>query len=438
MIIKMKIKIIIRELLFLIGLFLISWFIWIKFLRGRLPKDIPYLLTEERFYILILICLVYLYLIKKLLFPKYKENYIIKDKLYNLSESIFKPFYVVDEKMKENKYILKKIINFLDKLALKDVNYLNLLKEFYFMNLMPRLVLVLILLIDIFFFYKISIFYKFVILSILPLLLRFKKFQIKESEKSYINYYEKIIGIENIELIDVRSYDEDEEYEDEENEDYKPLGIYHDKEISVFDFLDLTKNAKPTSYSYSSKKKNDRLRGLKGDEMTTYLVIVNLTDEGYRNNKELNKNRFTKEEIEAHNHKEEAVTEVKRAKNIKWDEVDKLGELYRKLVKAYDNDIITLATTKDFEIRNEDFLLIVTKLQNLKKNIIYYTNIEDRKDIKIFKLIIYISYLICWSYFLYKSYETLNNLEITGYIVEKIKNYTKENIDPFSDIKNDI
>ena len=73
---KLILEIFVTVLLYILGIIIISWLLWSRFIRERLPKDIPFELTEFRFYILVYICCVYLFIIYNLM-RKSKENNFI-------------------------------------------------------------------------------------------------------------------------------------------------------------------------------------------------------------------------------------------------------------------------------------------------------------------------------------------------------------------------
>lgn len=91
----------------ILGIFMMSWIVWSRFIRERLPKDIPFLLTEECFYILIYICCIYLVVIYSLIGPK-EQNKIIK----KLIDRIYLPLITFNKFIKNNKYITLKYIKF--------------------------------------------------------------------------------------------------------------------------------------------------------------------------------------------------------------------------------------------------------------------------------------------------------------------------------------
>jgi hypothetical protein len=98
---------------------------------------------------------------------------------------IFKPLETLDEAIKNNaklnpyyKKILVYIVN-----KLKDVNYTNL---YYIFQLLPRIILIIALCIDIFYFHKIHLLYKVIIISILLVISKYIIYSFKYSKEQYI------------------------------------------------------------------------------------------------------------------------------------------------------------------------------------------------------------------------------------------------------------
>ena len=89
------------------GLCLISWYFYITFIRERLPRDIPFMLTEFRFYALLGICCVYIFAIKRYIFPKPLNPIFIP-----LIQTIAKPLVYFDNFIKTNKYVLPYYVRF--------------------------------------------------------------------------------------------------------------------------------------------------------------------------------------------------------------------------------------------------------------------------------------------------------------------------------------
>ena len=72
------IKNILYYCLLLVGLIATSWIVWARFLRERTIREIPELLTEFRFWFLIYLCCLYVFIIKSLLKPLKKIIFLLK------------------------------------------------------------------------------------------------------------------------------------------------------------------------------------------------------------------------------------------------------------------------------------------------------------------------------------------------------------------------
>lgn len=95
--------------LFLItlGFIIFSLLIYLRFIRDRLPKDIPIFLTEHRFWILIYICCIYLFIIISLLRKEKKSNEIV----IFIIEILYMPLTRLDHFIKYNEPIKNLIIS---------------------------------------------------------------------------------------------------------------------------------------------------------------------------------------------------------------------------------------------------------------------------------------------------------------------------------------
>ena len=154
-------------LLALLGLCVISWYFYITFIRERLPRDIPFILTEFRFYILLGLCCIYIIAIKRYIFPKPLNPLFIP-----LIQALGSPVAYFDNFLKNNKYVLPYYVKFflyitfiLDNLTFQDRK--NYILKFYYL---PRLFLLLIFIIDVFYFQQIKFFYSLILLNLIPLI----------------------------------------------------------------------------------------------------------------------------------------------------------------------------------------------------------------------------------------------------------------------------
>lgn len=171
----------------ILGFILIIVLIWFRFIRQRLPKDIPFHLTEYGCIILIYICCIYLFILM-LLITEFKTK---NDKLNLLMEYIYKPLKVLDESIKMHpqiNYYYYKAIDYCITINSK-IYYTYIYCSF---NILPRVILVTVLSIDIFYFIKIAYLYKIILLGILPLLYKYMIYNFKYAKEQYILKLESI------------------------------------------------------------------------------------------------------------------------------------------------------------------------------------------------------------------------------------------------------
>jgi hypothetical protein len=211
--------------LILLGLLILIWFIWIRFIRVRLPKDIPFNLNELSFYVLLWICVIYLYIVIRLIKPKNPHPWVTK-----VVEILYTPLLTLDNfiKMQRNVFTPYR------KLLIKFIDYLNELSVHQFIviytlsQIIPRLILVSILSFDVFYMHKINIFYSFILLGAIPLLHRYIKYSLKDGKSKLL----KILTdkYKRVHLCDRNKvYEEDWEYYPE----YMP---YHDKYLTIEEY----------------------------------------------------------------------------------------------------------------------------------------------------------------------------------------------------------
>src|SRR6202000_1607453 len=189
-----------------IGLILITWFVLARFILHRLPKHIPFDLHLIRFIILLFICLLFAWVIKKILYPR--EPSEISQIFLNYIYKLYKPLYVLDETLRTNK-VFKSFILLTSKplSRIKPSVYSIVYKisqlfpyfTFYrhfdaglFLYLMvffvPRLFLLLLLIIDVFYYNCISFFYTYAFVGLIPLLAKYYIYAIRSLNEEYLEY----------------------------------------------------------------------------------------------------------------------------------------------------------------------------------------------------------------------------------------------------------
>lgn len=215
-------------ILLLLGLIGTSWIIWARFIRTRTIREIPdYLLTEYRFWILLYICCIYLYVIKNLLKPT-EANSI----LTFLNDYIYKPFTILDRAIKYNKLIkpyYKKFIILFTKTVKHWEEYI-IFWFIIFIRIVPRFILVTFLLLDTFYFHKLEIFYKVILIGTLPFIYRYIKYSVKDMYEYYVEELEN-------------TYDEvtifEKEYKYDLSRKRETEAIHHYSTVSLKEYIEI-------------------------------------------------------------------------------------------------------------------------------------------------------------------------------------------------------
>lgn len=168
------------------GLIGISWIIWSRFIRERTIKNIPdEFFTEYHFWLLFFICSIYIYIIKNYI----KENKSNLIPVYIIN-AIWKPLITLDHAIKYNKYskelyykLIRYFINCIDDQSNNWRTGFILV-----LHVIPRLILITFLLIDTFYFNKLEIFYKIILIGILPFIYRYIEYSIKDIYDHFVNH----------------------------------------------------------------------------------------------------------------------------------------------------------------------------------------------------------------------------------------------------------
>ena len=164
----------------ILGLFIVIFFIWLRYLRTRLPKDLPfYYLSLKGFIILMIICCIYILIIKSLLKPSGKTNIFSE----YIVPRMYLPLESFDVFIKESWdreriffYIIQKLTYYV-----KDTHLFYLC-----LAIIPRLILVSILFMDVFYFHKLAFIYYVLYLTILLFLNKYIIYSLKIFKKQLI------------------------------------------------------------------------------------------------------------------------------------------------------------------------------------------------------------------------------------------------------------
>jgi|ERR1700678_96921 len=344
-----------KYVLNLLGFLMLAYFIWYRFLRERVPKNIPFGLTELGLYILISICCIYVYILFRLIKPK-EPSELIRQLLQPLSK-FYTPWFVLEETIKTNKYIRKiypEILIYFPRVLRYYKTVSIMYKVYLVLYIIPRTLLLIIFCIDVFYFHRIEYVYTFSFLILYILICRYIIYSLKKTTE------ECITALDEWYFVEITSQDtEDSDYfVDIDSIDwyttaksYIEWKYLSDKEhrLEIKKFIDLQSaaiNFDNTLYSYISSPKYKLIE--------KYAIENNLT-----------------------------VSYVQS----KLEELDPL-------------------ISKDFY----ELIPIVIHLYLAVDNYEYTSNSDNR--VKRFNLILITTYLICWIYILFVSFkiELLNTL----------------------------
>lgn len=186
-----------QKILTFIGVFIISAILWNRLLRERLPRDIPFILADFRFLVLLLLCLLLGFILIKIIanyFNYFNKNVSLLSKindyiLLSLTQTnfTFKEYFVRYLSI-DFRVIYTKLLNFLYK-------QLSNSRHIYLLFMLSKIILPFILLFEIFYLKHIKIFYSLSFLFLLPLLYRFIYYNLY---RYYLQQLEEISEVLNV------------------------------------------------------------------------------------------------------------------------------------------------------------------------------------------------------------------------------------------------
>lgn len=242
----------------ILGLLIFTFFMWYRFIRERLPKDIPFHLSILGLFILLWICMIYLYIVYTLITEKKYSNAFLNDLINN----IFKPLKALDHSIKNHPFIHSYYKHFIIYLAYKVDPILNHNNIYYYMfAIFPRVVLVTALWIDVFYFHKLLYIYKVLFIGILLFINRYIIYSFDYAKEYFISQLEPLIYQPHIpynhEICAKVYYNGDEELADDEYDG--------DPTISLT-LRDLIKYGSESIYYYEKELRFTVLTNQKYDE----------------------------------------------------------------------------------------------------------------------------------------------------------------------------
>jgi hypothetical protein len=179
-------------MLTLLGFIMASIMLWGQYLRPRLPRDIPFHLTLFRLILLLFTCLVFVLVLKHLIRPKPSKFILyIYPYLAPYHQLIFQPLYALDYVIRDSLFnITKAIIRLLPYITFPNRRHTFLF--YFFLNFIPRLILVILFILDIFYFKKLELMYMYIWLGFIPLAITYVKYILNQTKEDYILYLEPL------------------------------------------------------------------------------------------------------------------------------------------------------------------------------------------------------------------------------------------------------
>lgn len=193
----MKINKFITFLSIILCFIICTFYIWFKFIRERLPRDIPFNLNILMFIFLCVICISYfIAIINCIIIPQTPNKYILK--FYQKLQFILIFFDNVDTSLKKNNIVNKVINNIITKIIIIFKLYDTTNNEYFYyvFNLTPRIILSLLFCFDVFYTKRLENFYNFLSISLIPLLYNYMVFSISKVNEIEIQGLEKKFKIE--------------------------------------------------------------------------------------------------------------------------------------------------------------------------------------------------------------------------------------------------
>lgn len=181
----------------LLGLFIFLVYIYLRFIRERLPREIPFKLTVLGFIILIKLCCIYCYIFLTILRnhpPIYKEPSNFKSVLADLRDFMMQPLVTLEEYITILSFVEPYYKSFFIKLSYK-LDYVIKKTDLYYYNivLLPRLIMILTLLLDVYYFHCLSHIYKIIYLGLIILLNMYLIYSLKKLKEKLLDNLESYL-----------------------------------------------------------------------------------------------------------------------------------------------------------------------------------------------------------------------------------------------------
>jgi len=223
-------------IIILLGIIMLLGFIWLRFIRSRLPKEIPLNFSLLGFLIVFYICLIYIYILISLLRKLKPMNPILKE----IIDSIFIPLETLDHYLKHLSYLNKTYKQCIVFLAYKLNYFLAQTNMFYYaFEIFPRILLVTVLFTDIFGYHELYYIYKFLLIGAFILIGKYIIYAFKYAKEDFIGSLQDQLDIfmafeHAIRVVDLLPPEEESEDFDIPETLIIPLKIFIDFQTTTF------------------------------------------------------------------------------------------------------------------------------------------------------------------------------------------------------------
>ena len=379
--------------LILLGFLLFVLYFWLRFLRLRISKPLPFEeLSVFSFFTILYICWIFFYILKSLLFTQRSSL-----QLEQIIEWMFTPIMEFDKYLKS----ISLLKTFYDKLLAHLIPYLRymIIDTNYFFKifwLYPRMILLTALFLDVMWFRQFHYKYLVITIGILLFLNRYIKHSLRTTKQDLLTYYSQYISkvctgyvplvlpYEKERLAEDENYNpyEDDE-DDEDGEGYVPITTML---LSFEDYIEFATESEVYQNIIREKDRRFCISTRKADDEFWEKHIK----QPYRNFRIGFGGEVPKDYT-----------------NIFGDQVP--SNYY----KAYELVEKELDKSEDEAIKKTmDISLIVA----------YYSKTSTEEIVKYLKILIYTNYLICWLYVLIIS---IQNLELEDMIIMLNQSWVK-------------
>lgn len=191
-------------------------FIWLRFIRERLPKEIPFNLSLLGFSILLSTCSIFLYIVISL----FRDSKPIDPIIKQIIDIIYIPLKSLDSFIKNLSYTsntYKYGINFLAYMLSPLI--INSKLFHYIFAIIPRIALLTALYIDVFFYNELYYIYKVLLIGVIIFLGKYIIYSFKYAKEDFIEIFKHYVSIsmsynEAIQILKPDPEKEEEDFED--------------------------------------------------------------------------------------------------------------------------------------------------------------------------------------------------------------------------------